>query len=149
MLKMSMEQMDHFLRHVKMHAEELREGTFNKGPDYVEKLKDAQYCALEVSHDIIHILRFKKFKGYENADFSFCISLPDNFENYTFSEFGPDSFRAGTRLKNALDMGVEEERLSVEVHVLEMQMENLASAVRDAGVLIKLLEDHFSKKGKK
>ena len=70
MRKMSLEQMDHVLRHVEMHANEFRHGNFTKGGDYLKKLKEAQELALEVSHDIIHVMRTKQFKGYENADFS-------------------------------------------------------------------------------
>lgn len=52
MRKMSLEQMDHVLRHVEMHANEFRHGNFTKGGDYLKKLKEAQELALEVSHDI-------------------------------------------------------------------------------------------------
>ena len=44
--KMSLEQMDHFLRHVKMHVEEFQNGDFYKDRSYLEKLKEAQYLAL-------------------------------------------------------------------------------------------------------
>lgn len=39
--RMTVEQMDHFLRHVKMHADELRNGTFSKDITYLEKLREA------------------------------------------------------------------------------------------------------------
>lgn len=65
--RMSLEQMDHFLRHVKMHVEEFQNGDFYKDRSYLEKLKEAQYLALEVSHDMIHVMRTKQFKGYEDA----------------------------------------------------------------------------------
>ena len=42
MRKMSLEQMDHVLRHVEMHANEFRHGNFTKGGDYLKKLKEAQ-----------------------------------------------------------------------------------------------------------
>ena len=66
-MAMSLEQTDHFLRHVKMHADEVKLGTFKKDKeDYLKKLKEAQKVALEMSHDMIYILRLRKFKGYEN-----------------------------------------------------------------------------------
>ena len=66
-MEMSLEQTDHFLRHVKMHADEVKLGTFKKDKeDYLKKLKEAQKVALEMSHDMIYILRLRKFKGYEN-----------------------------------------------------------------------------------
>lgn len=46
MLRMSLEQSDHFLRHIKMHAEELKNGTFSKKVKYLDNLKEAQYCAM-------------------------------------------------------------------------------------------------------
>ena len=84
-MAMSLEQTDHFLRHVKMHADEVKLGTFKKDKeDYLKKLKEAQKVALEMSHDMIYILRLRKFKGYENADFSFNIKLPDDWKNHEF-----------------------------------------------------------------
>ena len=42
-MEMSLEQTDHFLRHVKMHADEVKLGTFKKDKeDYLKKLKEAQ-----------------------------------------------------------------------------------------------------------
>ena len=39
-MEMSLEQTDHFLRHVKMHADEVKLGTFKKDKeDYLKKLK--------------------------------------------------------------------------------------------------------------
>lgn len=143
MLRMSLEQSDHFLRHIKMHAEELKNGTFSKKVKYLDNLKEAQYCAMEVSHDLIHILRYKKFKGYENADFSFDVSLPSNLTGHEFREFDYDSFHAAYRLKNALDIGITEDSLNISVEELENQMENLSAAIQDAGVFIKLLEKYF------
>lgn len=65
MKKMTLEQMDHFLRHMKMHAEEFKNETFTKNSSYLEKLIDAQKLALEISHDMVHVMRVKQFKGYE------------------------------------------------------------------------------------
>ena len=42
-MAMSLEQTDHFLRHVKMHADEVKLGTFKKDKeDYLKKLKEVQ-----------------------------------------------------------------------------------------------------------
>lgn len=143
MRKMSLEQMDHFLRHMKMHVIELKEGSFSKGPEYIEHLKNAQYMALEISHDIIHILRYNEFKGYEDADFCFDVGLPNNLNEHNFTEFEADSFKPGCRFKDALDLGIDESMISISVHELEEQMNILGHAIQDAGVFIKLLEDYF------
>ena len=146
MKHMSLEEMDHFLRHMKVHAEEVRKGVFLKDKYYLERLKVAQRLALELSHDIIHIMRIKEFKGYENADFSFNIALPDNWKNHEFRTFDYTSFCVGCKLKNAFDLGVvSEKELSLDSKDMEQQMENLSNAIQDSEVLIKLLEEHFSK----
>ena len=50
---MSLEKADHFLRHIKMHADEVKSGTFNKDKeDYLNKLRKAQRVALEISHEM-------------------------------------------------------------------------------------------------
>lgn len=146
MIKMSLEQTDHFLRHVRIHANELREGTFSKEKEYLEKLKSAQYTALEISHDIIHVLRLREFKGYENADFSFDVNLPENWKNHEFRKFDSQSFRLGCKLKRTLDMGlVDENSLKINIKELEEQMEILGNSIQDSEVLIKMLEEHFNK----
>ena len=142
--KMTLEQMDHFLRHVKMHVEEFRTGDFYKDRSYLEKLKEAQYLALEVSHDIIHVMRSKQFKGYENADFSFNVSLPKDLEKHVFQTFDATSFRVGCKLKATLDLGmVDEGHIILTVKDAETQMETLGHAIQDAGVFIKMLEKYF------
>ena len=40
--KMTLEQMDHFLRHIEIHVNEFRQGSFTKGSSYLKKLKEAQ-----------------------------------------------------------------------------------------------------------
>ena len=142
--KMNLEQMDHFLRHVKMHVEEFRTGDFYKDRSYLEKLKEAQRLALEVSHDMIHVMRTKKFKGYENADFNFNVSLPQDLDSHTFRTFDATSFRIGCKLKATLDLGMVDE-----IHIIltkkdaETQMTALGNAIQDAGVFIKMLEQYF------
>ena len=140
-MEMSLEQTDHFLRHVKMHADEVKLGTFKKDKeDYLKKLKEAQKVALEMSHDMIYILRLRKFKGYENADFSFNIKLPDDWKNHEFRTFDCQSFRIGCKLRMALEMGIDERNLRRAVKELEEQMKVLGDAIQDSEVLIKMLE---------
>ena len=140
-MEMSLEQTDHFLRHVKMHADEVKLGTFKKDKeDYLKKLKEAQKVALEMSHDMIYILRLRKFKGYENADFSFNIKLPDDWKNHEFRTFDFQSFRIGCKLRMALEMGIDERNLRIDVKELEEQMKVLGDAIQDSEVLIKMLE---------
>lgn len=140
-MAMSLEQTDHFLRHVKMHADEVKLGTFKKDKeDYLKKLKEAQKVALEMSHDMIYILRLRKFKGYENADFSFNITLPDDWKNHEFRTFDCQSFKIGCKLRMALEMGIDERNLRIDVKELEQQMKVLGDAIQDSEVLIKMLE---------
>ena len=140
-MEMSLEQTDHFLRHVKMYADEVKLGTFKKDKeDYLKKLKEAQKVALEMSHDMIYILRLRKFKGYENADFSFNIKLPDDWKNHEFRTFDCQSFRIGCKLRMALEMGIDERNLRIDVKELEEQMKVLGDAIQDSEVLIKMLE---------
>lgn len=143
--KMSLEQMDHFLRHMKMHAEEFKNETFTKNSPYLEKLIDAQKLALEISHDIVHIMRIKQFKGYENADFSFDVSLPADLQNHVFRSFDYSSFRIGCNLKATMDLGIIDEKdILLSVDDAEEQMETLGNAIQDAGVFIELLLVYFS-----
>lgn len=146
MKKMTLEQMDHFLRHMKMHAEEFKNETFTKNSSYLEKLIDAQKLALEISHDMVHVMRVKQFKGYENADFSFDVSLPADLERHVFRSFDYSSFRIGCNLKATLDLGmIEDKDILLSVEDAEEQMEALGNAVQDAGVLIELLKVYFAK----
>lgn len=144
MASMSLEQMDHFLRHVKVHATELKNGTFTKDlGHYLSKLKAAQHLALEISHDMIHVMRTKQFKGYEDADFSFDVSLPTELDSHVFRDFDYSSFKVGCKLKNTLDLGmVEDKNILLSKEDAEEQITTLSNAIQDADVLIKLLE-HF------
>ena len=138
---MSLEKADHFLRHIKMHADEVKSGTFNKDKeDYLNKLRKAQRVALEISHDIIYILRRREFKGYENADFSFNVDLPKDWENHEFRIFDCQSFRVGCKLGKALELGIDEMNIKIELKDLEEQMQALGDAIQDSEVLIKMLE---------
>ncbi len=144
-IEMNLEQMDHFLRHMKLHREELRIGVLKKGPEYLENLKKAQQEAIELIHDNFHICRCHGFEHYKDADFELDVKIPDDLEKHQFREFNYDSFRVSVRNKNALNMGMSEKALRVELEDLEREMESLANAVQDAGVLISLLEEHFNK----
>lgn len=143
-MKMTLEQMDHFLRHVRIHAEEFRNGSFNKSEAYIYKLREAQYMALEISHDMIHVMRQKSFKGYENADFQFVVNLPKNWEKHEFRTFDYSSFRTGIKLREIIDLGIiPEKMIPLDCKDAEEQMEVLANAVQDAEVLITMLKPHF------
>lgn len=142
--KMTLEQMDHFLRHIALHAEELRQNDFQKGPEYIQKLKEAQALAADVSHDMIHVMRVKKFQGYENADFVFYTDCPEDLEHHQFREFDVTSFRVGCKLKATLDLEmVEEKNIILTLEQAEEQLEVLGNAIQDAEVLIKMLEEYF------
>ena len=146
MRKMGLEQMDHVLRHVEMHANEFRHGNFTKGGDYLKKLKEAQELALEVSHDIIHVMRTKQFKGYENADFSYDIILPNDYKHHQFRHFDAASFRVGCKLKATMDLDiVPDSMIQLSCEEAEQQMNELGWAIQDAEVFIKILEEYFNK----
>lgn len=143
--KMSLERADHFMRHMKGHAEELKNGNFTKDKSYIDRLKDAQYIFLEISHDMIHVMRFKQFKGYENADFQFETNLPNDWEHHEFRDFDMTSFNDGIRLKETLDLGiVAEDKIILACENAEVQLTLLGEAIQDAEVFIKMLERHFS-----
>lgn len=141
--EMNLEQMDHFLRHMKLHREELRIGVLKKGPEYLENLKKAQQEAIELIHDNFHICRCHGFEHYKDADFELTVKLPDDVEKHQFKEFDYNSFRISVKNKNALNMGINEKFLRFELSDLEREMESLANAVQDAGVLISLLGRTF------
>ena len=143
--KMSLERADHFMRHMECHAEELRNGRFTKDKSYMDRLKDAQYIFLEISHDMIHVMRFKQFKGYENADFQFETNLPNDWEHHEFRKFDMTSFTDGIRLKESLDLGIlMEDNIALACKNAEVQLRLLGEAIQDAEVFIKMLERHFS-----
>ena len=85
--KMTVENMDHFLRHISMHAEELRNGTFEKDVTYLEKLKEAQRIAIDISHEMFQIMRRKGFENYAGQDFVFNVAIPEDLEHYEFHMF--------------------------------------------------------------
>lgn len=141
MITMTNEQMDHFLRHVKMHAEEVRLGTFSKEPqEYISKLIAARQLALEISHDMIHIMRIKQFEGYENADFQFDTFLPNNWQEHEFHTFDSTSFIIGCKIRSNLDYGmIDEKNIILSCSDAENQLEILANSIQDASVLIEML----------
>lgn len=108
-------------------------------------MKKAQQKAIELIHDNFHICRCHGFEHYKDADFELDVKIPDDLEKHQFRELNYDSFRVSVRNKNALNMGISEKALRVELEDLEREMESLANAVQDVGVLISLLEEHFNK----
>lgn len=149
MLWMTVEQADHFLRHIKRHAEELRNGTFKKDETYLKKLECAQEMALEISHEMVHIMRRKGFEKYENQDFVFDTKVPESkeeLEKYEFHEFDYESFRLACKIQRATEILLwdDEARLDLEPAAAARELENLGNAITDAGVMIELLKDYFN-----
>ena len=149
MYRMSVEQADHFLRHIKRHAEELKNGEFVKDETYLEKLECAKEMAVEIAHEIVHIMRRKGFEKYENKDFVFDTKVPETKEelaNYTFHEFDYDSFRLACKIQRATEILLwdDEARLDLEPAAAARELENLGNAITDAGVMIELLKDYFN-----
>ena len=143
--RMLTEQADHFMRHIERHAAALREGRFTKDVSYIDKLRSAQYTFLELAHDMVHVMRFKEFKGYENADFDFNVTLPENWKEHVFGSFDYNSFRVGIRIHEALDLGMVSERnMKLSLEDAERQMTNFGRVIQDAEVMIAMLEEHFA-----
>ena len=144
MNRMTLEQADHFLRHMYQHAKELRDGSFSKDPSYMSHLRDAQYVALEISHDMIHVMRTKKFEGYEDADFDFDVKLPTDWKNHEFKKFDYSSFTIGIKLKKTLDLGlIDESNMILSSEEAVEQLKVLGNAIQDAEVFLKMLQKHF------
>ena len=141
---MSLEQMDHFLRHVKMHAEELENETFSKDIGYLEKLKFAQYKAKDVAHDLFHVMREKGFEGYKDNDFNSYIPLPDDYKQHSFRTFDYESFRLAINVKYIMTLGMVMERdIPLNEDEARKQMEILYYALEDAEVFLQMLEVYF------
>lgn len=143
--KMTVEQMDHFLRHVKIHAEELRNGTFEKNVTYLKKLEEAQNMAIEISHEMFHIMRRKGFENYAGQDFVFYVSIPEDIENYEFHAFDSDSFRLGCKVQRMTEIMLwcDEITITLEPKAAAEELERFSNAIQDTAVLIKMLTSHF------
>lgn len=147
MMNMNLEQADHFVRHAAKHAEEIRQGNFQKDiAEYSQKLLMARQIFLEISHDMVHVMRSKQFKGYENADFDFDTRLPEDWSDHEFSKFDYNSFNIGIRVKNTIDLGMVEERyILLSLEDAEQQMSVLGKAVQDCSVLLEMLKEQSKK----
>lgn len=146
MSMMTLEQMDHFLRHIKMHVLELQGKNFSKDKKYLDNLKQAQNLALEISHDLIHIMRTKEYAGYEDADFDFDTHLPQNWHDHIFRDFDYDSFKFGIRIRSLLDNGLcDEYNIRLPVEEAQNQLKILGDAIQDSAVFIMMLEEYFAK----
>lgn len=145
--KMTVENMDHFLRHMSMHAEELRNGTFEKDVTYLEKLKEAQRIAIDISHEMFQIMRRKGFENYAGQDFVFNVAIPEDLEHYEFHMFDYESFRLGCKIQRITEILMDDEiKISLEPKPAADELERFSNAIRDSAVMIKLLEEHFSTK---
>jgi len=145
--KMTVEQMDHFLRHVKMHADELRNGTFSKDITYLEKLREAQRMAIDISHEMFHIMRRKGFENYAGQDFVFNVAIPEDLEHYEFHMFDYESFRLGCKIQRITEILMDDEiKISLEPKPAADELERFSNAIQDAAVMIKMVEKHFSSK---
>lgn len=143
---MTLEQADHLMRHMEGHAEALRIGSFSKDISYIKRLREAQYLFLEVSHDMVHVMRTKQFKGYENADFDFVVDLPKDWKEHQFRKFDFNSFSIGLKLRTTLDLGmVTEKNILLTCEQAVQQLGAFANAIQDAEVFIKMLNEYFDK----
>ncbi len=141
---MTFEQLEHFLRHLYIHAQEIRNGTFDKDiRSYMRNVECARYLSNEIAHTLVHLMRLKKFKGYENADYRFDTEEPsvEELKSYKFTKFVPGDFSYGITIANTMRMGlVSDEDIVLPIDVSQQQMERFGKAIKDCSAILVMLE---------
>ena len=143
--KLSTEELFHVTRHLKIHIEELRKGELAKDVNYLYLVVSARLGLLECAHDMVYIMREKKFKGYENLDFSFDLDIPKdiNIETYEFSLLTYDSFRVAQRVDDLLDLFQNPSLISLAPEDANEQMKVLERAIVECSIAIKMLKEYY------
>lgn len=139
---MTLEKYLHNLRHLKRHVEELKKGTFEKERQYLQDLVETRYKIIEWEHDMIYVMRERKFKGYENQDFSFDLSIPEKLESYDFHEFNPVDFYTLVKVLAKLDL-LTEISTELEPEAAVKQVKILQAAILDFSVAIALFKTYY------
>lgn len=144
MTKMMHEDVFHVVRHMRGHIQELREKKLNKEKEYLLEIVDARLSMLELAHDMVYIMRERKYNGYENVDFSFDLRISEDIdlEKYEFQIFNFDSFRIIMRIENLLEFQ-EPEEISLSPEDAGEQMNTLNRAIVDMSVAIRILKQYY------
>lgn len=141
--RLTKEQAEHYARHLRIHVDELRTGNLNKNPDYVDYLAQARIIFLESAHDIIYILREKRYQGYENADFEFSITIEEeDVLKHQFSIFDVASYRVMQKIRYLLEFQ-EAKDIPLSVEEVESQMNIIGQTIIDLSYGILLFQRHF------
>lgn len=140
---MALEKYLHNLRHLKGHVEELKNGTFAKGDQYLKDLVETRYRIIEWEHDMIYIMRERKFEGYENQDFSFDLSIPEKLDEYKFYQFNPEDFYTLVKVLAKLNF-LTEISADLEPEAAVKQVKTLQVAILDFSVAIALFKTYYN-----
>lgn len=147
---MTFEQLEHFLRHLHLHAQEIRAGTFNKDlRSYIMNVTTARDLSNEVAHTLVHLMRLKEFEGYEEADYEFDTAMPNKVElkSYRFSKFAPGDFTYGITIANTIRMGlVSDQNISLPIQESQEQLQRFGKAIKDCNAMIAILNILSQKK---
>lgn len=130
------------IRQLRKNVQEYRCGNFCKEETFFRKIVEVRRSVLEWAHDIVYILRDKKFKGYENLDFSFSLTLPKDLESFELREFETERFKTiiimQTKLMSASGIDID-----LEPEEVKIQMELLRDVIVDFSVAIEILKVHY------
>lgn len=143
--RLSTEELFHVTRHLKIHIEELRANALTKDANYLNLIVSARLGLLECAHDMVYIMREKKFKGYENLDFTFDLSIPKDVDinTYQFSLLTYDSFRVAERIDNLLDIMEDPSFIPLDSKDANAQMKILEKSIVECNIAIKILKEYY------
>lgn len=130
------------IRQLRKNVEEYRCGKFCKEETFFRKIVEVRRSVLEWAHDIVYILRDKKFKGYETLDFSFSLTLPTDLESFELREFETERFKTIIIMQTKL-MSTSGNDIDLEPEEVKVQMELLRDVIVDFSVAIEILKVHY------
>ncbi|MNT50381.1 hypothetical protein D3C72_1872990 [compost metagenome] len=140
---MTLEESLHVTRHLKRHVQELRDGTIEKTKEYLDLLVDTRYKIVELEHEIIYVMRERKFPGYETIDFQVDLSIPETYQNYEFHDFMVDNFLIILKVMAQLEYlklispDLTQEEASKQLKILQI-------AIMDFSVAIELFKTYYN-----
>ena len=144
--RLSLEELFHVTRHLKIHMEELREGRLLKDEKYLYLVISARLGLLECAHDMVYIMREKQFKGYENLDFTFDLTIPKDLDinTYEFSTLTYDSFKVVQRIEELLEIMANPSFILLDPASANEQMKVLEKSIIESCIAIIMLKKHFN-----
>lgn len=140
---MTLEENIRTIRHLNQHVIELRENRFSKQLTYLREIVEARRITLEMAHDMVYVMREKSYKGYENMDFCFDLTLPKKIEKHEIGTYIIDQFTTALRVKNRLEF-FEARNIALEVIDAEEQMNILSKVIIDLSVAIELFKKYYN-----